>query len=243
MKILFLRHAEPDYVHDSITPKGDFEAKFLAELLKKEYPEIKDIYCSPLGRAKKTCSYTEDIFDKKAVILPWLREFDASINRPDDDLKQHVAWDWLPEDMDKHQILYTPNFMEDPILKNSDFKSKFESVVSGFDEILKSHGYERNGSYYKVNEENHDVIAIFSHFGVSTVMISHLMNSSPYPMWIHSVALPSSLTEFISEERRQGKALFRMNRFSSYSHLEINDEKPSFAARFCETYSDDTRHD
>lgn len=243
MKILFLRHAEPDYVHDSITKKGEIEASCLAELLKKEYPEIKAIYCSPLGRAKKTCSYTEEIFDKKAIVLPFLKEFDASIDRPDDKTKKHVAWDWLPEDMDEHPLLYSKDFIEDPILKNSDFKPKYEEVVSGFDDILKVHGYIRQGTYYKVEEENHDVIAIFSHFGVSSIMISHLMNASPYHMWIHSVALPSSLTEFISEERRQGFALFRMNRFSSYSHLEINDEKPSFAARFCETFSDDTRHD
>lgn len=243
MKILFLRHAEPDYVHDSITEKGKIEASCLAKLLKEEYPEIKDIYCSPLGRARATCKYTLNLFSKDATECSWLREFDASISRPDDNSKKHIAWDWLPEDMDNHSILYTPNFMNDPILQDSDFKEKYDAVINGFDNILKDHGYVRNGTYYKVEEENHDTIAIFSHFGVSTIMISHLMNISPYPMWIHSVALPSSLTEFISEERREGKALFRMNRFSSYSHLEINGEKPSFAARFCETYSDDTRHD
>ena len=33
MKILFVRHAEPDYEHDSITEKGRREAAFLARRL------------------------------------------------------------------------------------------------------------------------------------------------------------------------------------------------------------------
>ena len=33
MKILIIRHAEPDYEHDSITEKGWREAEYLAEML------------------------------------------------------------------------------------------------------------------------------------------------------------------------------------------------------------------
>lgn len=243
MKILFLRHAEPDYEHDSLTEKGKREALFLSERIKKEYPEIKQFYCSPLGRARLTASFTLKEFHQEAIVLPWLREFDASIHRPDDDKNMHICWDWMPGDVNEHPFLYSPSqFEKEPTLAESDFKAKYDTVINGFDEILKHHGYEREGNMYRVISSNHDTIAIFSHFGVSSIMISRLMNCSPYSIWQNAIALPSSLTEFISEERQQGKALFRMNQFSSISHLEQNGEEASFSGRFCECYSDKTRH-
>ena len=33
MKIIIIRHGDPDYVHDSLTPRGDKEARLLAEII------------------------------------------------------------------------------------------------------------------------------------------------------------------------------------------------------------------
>jgi probable phosphoglycerate mutase len=52
------------------------------------------------------------------------------------------------------------------------------------------------------------------------------------------------VTVLNTEERREGKAYFRMATFGDTSHLYAAGEEPSFAARFCETYNDvDQRHD
>lgn len=56
MKIIFCRHAEPDYEHDSITDKGKIEAELLARRLCRI--DIDEIYVSPLGRARRTAEYT-----------------------------------------------------------------------------------------------------------------------------------------------------------------------------------------
>ena len=58
MEILIVRHGDPDYERDSLTYKGIEEARLLAERLSKL--EVTDFYCSPLGRAQKTASYTLD---------------------------------------------------------------------------------------------------------------------------------------------------------------------------------------
>ena len=50
MRILIVRHGEPDYAHDTLTEKGWREAELLSERLCKE--KIDDFYVSPLGRAK-----------------------------------------------------------------------------------------------------------------------------------------------------------------------------------------------
>ena len=56
MKILLIRHAEPDYARDSLTEKGWREAELLSQRLAGL--DIRDIYCSPLGRARDTASLT-----------------------------------------------------------------------------------------------------------------------------------------------------------------------------------------
>ena len=56
MKILIIRHADPDYDADSLTKRGWQEAELLAERLSSM--DIKEFYVSPLGRAKDTASLT-----------------------------------------------------------------------------------------------------------------------------------------------------------------------------------------
>ena len=104
-------------------------------------------------------------------------------------------------------------------------------------------GYKRCGTYYKVTEENHKTLLFFCHFGVECVLLSHMLGISPMALWHGFVALPSSVTTLITEEREQGIAYFRCNGFGDISHLYAADEPPSFAARFCETYSNmEERH-
>ena len=56
MRLLIIRHGDPDYEQDSLTPKGWCEAELLSERISKM--NIKDFYVSPLGRAKATASCT-----------------------------------------------------------------------------------------------------------------------------------------------------------------------------------------
>ena len=54
MRLLIVRHGDPDYEHDTLTEKGWREAELLAERLSKL--NVKEFYVSPLGRAKDTAS-------------------------------------------------------------------------------------------------------------------------------------------------------------------------------------------
>ena len=75
MRLIFIRHAEPDYSIDSLTEKGWREAKLLAERTKRW--KVDEFYCSPLGRAKDTASFTLKECGREAVTCDWMREFDA----------------------------------------------------------------------------------------------------------------------------------------------------------------------
>ena len=81
MRILLIRHAEPDYTIDSLTPKGRVEAELLSRRMIRY--DIRDFYVSPLGRARDTAACTLDKLNRKAEILPWLHEFMGSYPDPE----------------------------------------------------------------------------------------------------------------------------------------------------------------
>lgn len=241
MRILIVRHGEPNYAIDSLTEKGWREAEYLSERLVKE--EIKAFYASPLGRARDTARATLEKTGREAVILPWLREFSGYI-KDERTGEKDIPWDLYPDEWTKIEALYDKDaWLSAPLMQSGDVEEKYRWVCQGLDALLEEYGYRREGAVYRVVRESADTVVFFCHFGVECILLSHLMNVSPVILWQGLCALPSSVTEVVTEERKAGIASFRALRFGDLSHLYANGEKPSFAARFCELYSNENeRH-
>lgn len=241
MKLLLIRHGDPDYSIDSLTERGHMEAKLLAERIAPM--DIKAYYTSPLGRAKKTAEYTLNKAGRTAEVLDWAREFTVLIDNGKGG--KRIAWDMLPEDWTKVPEYYDKDKWTDvPVMKNADMSSGAAEVYDGLDRLLERHGYRREGSLYRAVSPNEDTIALFCHFGVTCVMLSHLLGVSPMVLWHGTIAAPTSVTRVVTEERREGIASFRMTEFGDISHLYKYNEQPAFAGRFCETFANkDQRHD
>lgn len=244
MRLIFVRHGEPDYSIDSLTEKGWREAELVGERLKAV--DCKAVFCSPLGRARDTMKPYLEKTGKDFKICDWLREFaykDVYFINPDTG-KEDFIWDFKPEFMERY-----PQFFDKDDWANVDFisKSNIKKVLDGvffeFDKLLKNYGYERKGSYYKVTDENHDTLIFFCHFGIISMLLSHLFNTSPQIIAQNFIALPSSVTTLISEERNKGEAYFRCQQFGDISHLYKAGEAPSFAGRWCECFGDPERHE
>lgn len=242
MKLLIVRHADPDYSIDSLTNKGWKEAEYLSKRLTKL--DVAAFYVSPLGRAKDTASLTLNKLNRTATECPWLREFDGHIIRPDVDADS-IVWDWLPADWTAEENYYRRDcWYHTDIMKAGNIKEEYQWVIKGLDDLLAKHGYQRENEYYRVTKANTDTIVLFCHFGVECVMLSHLLGVSPMILWHGFCAAPSSVTTITTEERRQGIASFRISSFGDISHLYAAGEVPSFAARFCECYDNtEERHD
>ena len=242
MRILIIRHGDPDYEHDTLTEKGHREAALLADRLSKD--KIDYIYCSPLGRAKATCAHVAKAMGKEeeVVIKDWLQEFGAPHTLPSGEEK-HVFWDLLPSFWTKIDKMYEKEgWLDQDFYRVSELGKRYDYVVKSFDELLKKHGYTRNGRLYETEQGNHDTIAFFCHGGLEIVLLSHLCHISPIPLAHHFGALTSSVTTLYTEEREKGFAVFRCAGFSDTGHLYAGGEDASFAARFCEVYEDNTRH-
>ena len=242
MKLVIIRHGDPDYERDSLTEKGWREAELLAERISRL--EVKEFFVSPLGRARDTASCTLNKMCRTAETLDWLQEFPPRILRPDADGRRRIAWDWLPQDwMAEPRYFTRENWTDTDIFREADVGEAFERIIQSFDRLLAEHGYVRDGNFYRVERPNRDTLVFFCHFGLECVLLSHLMNMSPMILWHGMCAAPTSVTTVITEERRQGKAIFRVNSFGDISHLYVAGEEPAFAARFCEIFDSDERHD
>ena len=251
---MLIRHGEPDYEHDTLTPKGHIEAELLAEYLVGK--RIDEICVSPLGRAQATAAHTLEKLGRTAETLPWLREFPAKVRAWEDPVleaampyefesekKGRIAWDILPEYLAAHPDYFHPtDWRKTAVCAHSDMIERYDEVVAGFDAFLAAHGYVREGGVYRTEQGNDKVIAMFCHFGVECVLLAHLMGVSPFALWHGFVSLPTGVTVVNTEERVKGIAWWRVARFGDLSHLEIGGKEPSFFARFCERFEDDTLH-
>ena len=243
MRLLFIRHGDPDYENDDLTPAGKREAELLSERMVRE--DVSEYFVSPLGRAQATAAPTLMKTGREAVCLDWLQEFSIPILRPDKmGGFSRVPWDWLPQDwLSDPRLLDSIRWQENEIMKAGNVGEEYSRVIRSFDAFLAEHGYQREGPIYRALRPNTETLAFFCHFGLSCVLLSHLMNCSPMVLWQGLCMAPSSVTTVYTEERRAGTASFRTAAVGDISHLYRHDVGPSFAARFCEIHGNGDRED
>lgn len=238
MKIVFIRHADPDYQTDSLTPVGIEQAQALAEYMKDI--KVDKIYSSPMGRAYLTA--TNCYPDRNIEVCQWLKEFYGSPVLQDGTM-QEVTWDFLPSYISKRASLYDNNVLLDQReIVSAGAADNYKQVMYQFDKLLAEHGYQYENNCYRVNNSNTKTIVIFCHLGLMSVLMSRLMNTSYVMLAQHMCASPSSITVFASEERQQGIAQFRCLGYGTTPHLARKNLANSFAARFCEIFLSEDRH-
>ncbi len=236
MKITIIRHGDPDYENNTLTPTGFKEAEALGKHFKKRDGAV--IYSSPLPRAKLTAL----AISKDIIVKDWLQEFVYPVTMPVTNEK-HLTWDFLPSFyLNKKEMYDIDKYLDMLLMKTGNIKEIYTEICKNFDDILKEHGYIRVDNYYKVEKESEDEIIFVCHFGMMCVLMSHLMNIPHSILGMTTCCAPTGVTRFVSEEREKGIAHFRCLCFSDTSHLALENYEPSFAGRFCEIYSSKDRH-
>ena len=235
MRILLVRHAEPDYARDSLTPKGRREAELLSRRLCRL--DVKAFYVSPLGRAQDTAAYTLSKVNRTAETLPWLAEFsgrcyDAMAG------ESRIPWDYRPRQWTACPELFDPRtWLESPLLAQGDVQQIWAETASGMDALLARHGYHRDGPIYRCADNRPDTLVFFCHFGIATALLSHLCGIPPVPLWQSFCMLPSSVTTLVTQERIKGEVDFRCIQLGDLSHLYAGEEPYSTAGMYPECYT------
>ena len=238
MRIVFVRHCEPDYTVDSLTPKGWREAKLLSHRVLNWNVDAFDE--SPLGRAHDTAKTCLDLRrehgkNSDVTVLPWLKEFYYQLKMPvtGEDV---MCWDLMPSYFNGNKDLHDKDrWYDTDLMRSGNIRAEYEAVTSAFDELLKGYGYvRRSDGTYEVTSHNDKTIVMFCHFGVTALLTGHMTGVAPTCLWQNFFMAPSSVTIIGSEEREEGTASFRVQEFGSVSHLTDNNEPVSSSGYFAE---------
>lgn len=232
MRLIFVRHGEPDYVSDCLTKKGVIQAGNTAVRLRDE--PISAVYSSPMGRAMQTASYTADDHGLEIRVLDFMHEINWGIideKKAQGELK-YEGHPWtLAVDLLEHYPEYVGSFAweEHPFFADNKCRSFYHMISGKIDEFLEGYGLKRNEGYYLCTKACDDTIALFSHGGSGAVVLSHIF-SLPFPFVL--AALPYgmcsvSIIEFPSKEGET--SIPRLEIFNDMGHIDdANAEKLHF---------------
>ena len=180
MRIVFVRHGEPDYAHDCLTETGKKQAAAAAERLREE--GIDEIWSSPLGRAAETAEATSIALGLPVRTLDFMRELDWGSRDGSPLFSDGHPWN-ISDELARQGIdLSAPGWREHPFYRNNRVCDSVDRVEKGIDEWLLNLGYKREGSYYRCvrNDEAQRTVALFSHGGSSAAAMGHMLNL-PFP--------------------------------------------------------------
>lgn len=218
MKLLFIRHGEPNYELDCLTENGVIQAQRLRERLEKT-EKIDAVYLSPMGRAQQTGKiYLE------GKILPtktcdWLREFNDGAVTPGYETAVPV-WDWYPKYWTEIPEYYDrEHFADIAEVAGSSIPQHFADACKGLDEVLAEHGLKREGGLYVKTDNTDKALAFFCHFGITCVMIAHLLGVSPILTLQGLSAEPTAIATLCTDDRFGDRVNFRLHGFGDISHL------------------------
>ena len=235
MKLIFIRHGDPDYVNDTLTERGWKEAEALSKRVAKW--DIDKIYCSPLGRAQDTVSLSLKLMNRTAETKDWLREFFVKIIDPQTGVER-IPWDLMPSYWTEQPELYDKDsWHKSDIMKTGNVSEAYARVCNGIDEILAEYGYTRDKGIYTTEQGNDKTIVFFCHLGVQFVILSHLFGISAPAIWQNFFVAPTSVTVVATEEREKGKVAFRCKKLGDTSHLDAAGITPSDSGFFNEVYN------
>ena len=181
MKLVFVRHGEPDYEHDCLTETGIKQAEATALRLEKE--GIIEIYASPNGRAQQTATFTADRLRHKVNTLDFMHEI--TWGDPDDPDFPHNGHPWeLANEMAEGDYLFIrDNWREHPYFRTNLATACYDFVSARLDSFLETQGYRREGNRYLcISDDTDRTIAMFGHGGSGACMLAHMLNI-PFPQF------------------------------------------------------------
>ena len=223
MKIMIIRHGDPDYVNDSLTEKGFREAALLAKMLKDK--KIDDFYTSPLGRARATAKPTLAEYGKDAEVLDWFEEFRGKMTSPTTG-KPRIVWDLPPSAWCNDSALYgKDDCYRAEFFGESNADEIYRGMAEGMDALLEKYGWVRHGMAYRGGEDK--TIALFCHHGLGAALIAYLIGISPVVAQNNLFLSPTSVTTLVSETDSRGVSHFRAVAIGDTSHLYAGGEPMS----------------
>ena len=181
MLLFYVRHGDPTYNPDSLTPLGQRQA----EALSKRFSiyGLDEIYSSPSVRAKQTAQPTCEVLKKDPIILDWCNEALAAKDFMIEYEPGKRTWAFnhapLREAFNSPEVRSLGSkWYTHPAFEDYNFDKGVERVEEEVDKLLLSLGYrhDRENSRYIPENHNNKRIALFAHEGFGMSFMSALLD-------------------------------------------------------------------
>ena len=223
MRIIFVRHGDPDYAHDCLTEEGRAQAAAAAERLSGE--GISEIYASSCGRAVETASYTAARLGLSVTRLDFMREI--SWGGPGIPCGGH-PWTLGGMMLEEGFDFMAGDWRAHPYFSGNEATACRDMVAAGFDGFLKGLGYIHEGPRCLCAGGSDKTIALFSHGGSGACALAHILGL-PFP-YVAAV-MPYDFTSIIALDFpvREGEYVFpRIELWGDCAHIR----KSPFVPRY-----------
>ena len=203
MRLILVRHGEPDYGRNCLTPLGRRQALAAAERLLNE--GISAVYSSPMGRALETARHTADALGLSVETLPFMHELHwGGIDGAPLPFEGH-PWDAADEMARTGWDMTRTDWASHPLFTRNLVTAEAAHVGEKTDEWLRGLGYAREGTAYRCLRSGGEkrTVALFCHGGSSTAMLSRIF-SLPFPYLCAAVHLDFTGIFIVRFPRREG---------------------------------------
>ena len=187
MLFFYLRHGDPIYSPDSLTPLGEKQAEALSKRL--ALYGIDEIYASTSRRAIQTAQPTADLLNKQITELDFANESYAwqEFTFLNDDNQR--LWLFQSEKAreifaDRQVISLGYDWYKDSAFCAYGYQKGLDRVYTASDAFFLSLGYRhiRQTGKYEVVVSNSKRVALFAHQGFGIAFLSCLLDI-PYPLF------------------------------------------------------------
>lgn len=190
MRIIFVRHGEPDYERDCLTETGRVQAEAAALRLERE--GVSALYASPFGRARETAAAASRRLGLPVTVLPFMHEIGWGGPGIPEDGHPWTLSDRLLDSPEAAERL--EHWREDPFFAGNEVTEHLDRVAREFDAFLETLGYRHEGRRFLCGPEPAGTVALFSHGGSGACVLAHLLEL-PLP-FVFSV-MPYDFTSLI----------------------------------------------
>lgn len=223
MIFYLIRHGDPIYNPDSLTPLGHKQAEALAKRL--SLYGLDEIYASSSMRAQMTAEPTCKALGKEMKICDWANEGYAYADTAMP--IENGEWRWCfhqqkyIEQFNMPEVLALGNeWYKAPCFKGTKLENAMTRINLEADGFFRSLGYEheRERGRYKVIQTNEKRVALFAHQGFGLLFLSSVLDI-PYPLTCTRFDLGHSSVTVINFEEKDGYVYPKMLQMSNDSHL------------------------
>ncbi len=220
MRLLIVRHADPDHELDSLTPQGRSEATALAPVLVRA--GVNQLFSSPLGRAQATAAPTVAATGLALTTLPWAAELQGLPRVVDPWGRDRPAWDNPGERVraGAGDSGWWGGLDEAACVE------RLAEVAAGSDALLAGFGLLRTGGVYQLTDADRGpdpepVVAVFCHLGLGLTWLAHLLCLPAPLVWCGFFLPPSSVTTVLFEQRSDAVVVPRVLGVGDCAHLDL----------------------